>query len=37
MGQPLSDTAAGTMLGFIDSDGDGKATRDELKAYLANA
>jgi Ca2+-binding EF-hand superfamily protein len=34
IGQPVTDDAAGTMLGFIDADGDGKVTRDELKAYL---
>jgi Ca2+-binding EF-hand superfamily protein len=37
LGQPVTDDAAGTMLGFMDGDGDGKVTLDELKAYLENA
>ena len=34
LGQPLTDDAAATMLGFIDADGDGRVTREELKTYL---
>ena len=37
MGTELSDDAAATMLGFIDANGDGKVTREELKAYLEKA
>jgi len=37
LGQALSDEAAATMLGFIDTDGDGRVSRDELRAYLEKA
>jgi len=37
LGQSLDDDAAATMLGFMDADGDGKVTLDELKAYLEKA
>jgi Ca2+-binding EF-hand superfamily protein len=34
LGQTLTDDAAATMLGFIDTNGDGRVDKDELKAYL---
>lgn len=37
LGQEVGDEAAATMLGFIDADGDGRVTREELKAYLDKA
>jgi Ca2+-binding EF-hand superfamily protein len=35
LGETLDDAAAGTMIGFIDTDGDGKVDRTELAAYLS--
>jgi Ca2+-binding EF-hand superfamily protein len=37
LGRTLDDDAAATMLGFMDADGDGKVTLDELTAYLSKA
>jgi Ca2+-binding EF-hand superfamily protein len=35
LGESMDDAAAGTMIGFIDTDGDGKVDRQELAAYLS--
>lgn len=36
LGQDLSHEAANTMLDFIDTDRDGKVTRQELRDYLSS-
>ena len=35
LGETLDDDAATTMIGFIDTDGDGQVNREELIAYLS--
>jgi Ca2+-binding EF-hand superfamily protein len=35
LGETLDDQAATTMIGFIDTDGDGQVNREELIAYLS--
>jgi Ca2+-binding EF-hand superfamily protein len=35
LGETLDDEAATTMIGFIDTDGDGQVNREELIAYLS--
>jgi Ca2+-binding EF-hand superfamily protein len=35
LGETMDDAAAGVMIGFIDTDGDGKVDRKELAAYLS--
>lgn len=35
LGETLDDAAASAMIGFIDTDGDGKVDRNELAGYLS--